>query len=148
VPVIGPSIHLRLSRTFNAPRERVFRAWTDPEALTRWWAPEQFTCLAAEVDLRPGGRYRFTFREHAQGQTLAVGGEFKEVKAPERLVYTWRWEHWEAGMEESLVTVDLAERGGVTELALTHERFPEKMLCDRHEAGWGWTLDCLAKFLG
>jgi len=101
---------LRLTRAVPAPRDAVFRAWTDPEALRRWWAPAEGMSLpAAEVDLRPGGRYRFTMR-NAKGEEFHLTGVYREVRPPERLVYTWRWEGTERdGDGETLVVVESAE---------------------------------------
>jgi len=139
---------LRLTRVFQAPRERVWRAWTDPEALKKWWGPRDFDCIGAESDLRPGGKYRLTIRQREKGEVFTAYGEYKEVTPPSRLVFTWRWEQWDEAMWETLVTVEFRERGGAAELTLTHERFREKTLRDQHEMGWTWTLDCLAKHLG
>src|SRR6185503_11395386 len=91
-------IAIRLRHTFHASRERVFRAWTDPEVLKRWWCPEGFTPDTIEVDLRVGGAYRFGMRSVAGGPLMVVYGSFLEVVAPERLEYTWQWENAFAGM--------------------------------------------------
>ena len=135
---------LRLTRVVPARREVVFRAWTDPEALRRWWVPfEGMTVPAAEVDLRPGGRYRFTMRS-PKGEEFGLTGVYREVRPPERLVYTWRWEGTERdGDGETLVTVDFEARGATTLLHLTHEQFPDADTRDRHGAGWGGVLDGL-----
>jgi len=134
---------LRLTRTFAAPRERVFAAWTDPEALKRWWDTPMFACVAAEADPRAGGSYRVSFRVKESGAVVTVAGTYREVTPPERLVYTWRWEEWEAETPDTLVTVEFREAGGGTELLLTHERFPDKETCDHHGEGWKITLDSL-----
>lgn len=136
---------LRLTRVVPAPREAVFRAWTDPEALRRWWVPfEGMTVPAAEVDLRPGGRYRFTMR-NAGGEEFHLSGVYREVRPPERLVYTWRWDD---GDGETLVTVDFEAKGTTTLLHLTHERFPDAAARDRHGAGWSGVLDRLVAVMG
>jgi uncharacterized protein YndB with AHSA1/START domain len=136
---------LRLTRTFTAPRERVFRAWTDPDALKQWWIPAAgFAVDAAAVDLRVGGLYRIAMR-NPQGEVFYVTGAYREVRAPERLVYTWRWEGTQMdGIGESLVTVDFRSRGRATELQITHERFPDAAVRDRHGSGWAGCLDQLA----
>jgi len=132
---------LRLTRVVPARRDVVFRAWTDPEALRRWWVPfEGMTVPAAEVDLRPGGRYRLTMR-NAQGEEFHLSGVYREVRPPERLVYTWRWDGTDDG--ETLVTVDFEASGARTLLHLTHERFPDDAVRDRHGAGWAGVLDRL-----
>ncbi len=136
---------LRLTRAIPAPREVVFRAWTDPEALKRWWVPvEGMSVPAAEVDLRPGGRYRFTMR-NAKGEDVHLSGVYREVRPPERLVYTWRWEGSE---DETLVTVDFEATGGTTLLHLTHEQFRDDAVRDRHGIGWRGVLDRLVATVG
>jgi len=136
---------LRLTRVVPARREVVFRAWTDPEALRRWWVPfEGMTVPAAEVDLRPGGRYRFTMRS-AKGEEFHLSGVYREVRPPERLVYTWRWEGADG---ETLVTVDFEASGATTLLHLTHERFPDDAVRDRHGTGWAGVLDRLVATMG
>ncbi|MBI3127030.1 MAG: SRPBCC domain-containing protein [Candidatus Tectomicrobia bacterium] len=141
---------LRLVRTFEAPRERVFRAWTDPEALKEWYGPDGWSTPSAEVDLRAGGGYRITMKG-PEGEEIRLSGTFREVRPPERLVYTWNWEKFHldlGGLGETLVTVEFHERGGATELILTHERFPRAETRDLHGGGWASTLDCLAEYLG
>ena len=137
---------LRLTRTFAAPRERVFRAWTEPEELKRWWGPDGYATPSAEVDLRVGGAYRFGMRKLPDGEVFYLAGTFREVRPPERLVYTWVWEgNPERG--ETLVTVEFRERGKATEVRLTHELFPTAKTRDDHEKGWSSCLGKLAKAL-
>jgi uncharacterized protein YndB with AHSA1/START domain len=92
---------LRMSRVFDAPREEVFRAWTDPAELKDWWGPGEFTCPEAAVDLRPGGTYRLVMQPK-EGNAMVLGGTYRDLEPPERLVYTWRWEggFWNAGLDK------------------------------------------------
>jgi len=137
---------LRLTRVVPALRDAVFRAWTDPEALRRWWVPfDGMSVPVAEVDLRPGGRYRLTMR-NAKGEEFHVSGVYREVRPPERLVYTWRWDGPDD--HETLVTVDFEASGATTLLHLTHERFPDEAVRDRHGAGWAGVLDSLVAMMG
>src|SRR5437879_13909565 len=81
---------LQIKRTFAAPREKVFRAWTDPKALTRWFAPsDDFSTPLAEVDVRVGGKYRIQMKA-PDGVLHTVIGVYREVKARAGLVYSWR----------------------------------------------------------
>lgn len=132
---------LRLRRTFPAPPERVFRAWTDPEALKRWSGPGAFTTPLAEVDLRVGGAFRIHMRA-PDGTEHRVRGVYREVAPPARLVYTWQWETEVA--PETLVTVEFHDRGGATEVVLTHERFPDEKTRTDHEQGWSACFEKLA----
>lgn len=140
---------MRLTRRFAAPRERVFEAWTDPALLRRWWAALQgWETSTAEVDLRPQGRYLLSMRDPESGAEYTVVGEYVDVRRPERLAYTWTWEG-EAeimqGSEGTLVVVEFLERGGETEVVLTHQGFADARIRDLHGEGWE---GCLANLEG
>jgi uncharacterized protein YndB with AHSA1/START domain len=119
----------------------VFRAFTEPDLLTRWFSPA--SDIAIEVlahELRADGRYRFRYSEPT-GEVSVVTGRFREIVRPTRLVFTWGWESADTdGGAETVVTVDIrAEKGG-TLVVVTHERFPDQAMRDRHERGWQSTL--------
>jgi uncharacterized protein YndB with AHSA1/START domain len=134
---------LRLERTFDAPRERVFDAWTNPEVLRRWWAAApEWDCSRAEVDLRPGGSYRLSMNDPGSGETHTVGGAYSAVQRPERLVYTWAWEGQDT---ESVVTVDFTERDGRTTVVVTHSALAGDEDRGNHEHGWNGCLDNLER---
>lgn len=135
---------LRLTHTFPAPRERLFRAWTDPALLARWWWPAHFATTYA-IDLRPGGQYSIRSADLPGRGVLAIGGTFLEVRAPERLVYTWRWEGLDEA--ETRVTVEFRARSERTEIILTHERFVDATERDNNRLGWESCLDRLAQEL-
>ena len=146
-PIAAPApASLRITRTYPSPRERVFRAWTDARALTRWFAPtDEFRTEVVELDVRPGGRYRV---DMIQGERKhRVTGKYIEVRPPERLVFTWQWENEPAEGFETLVTIELFDRGGSTELVLTHDRFPDGASRDEHEKGWNGCLDRLGRYV-
>ena len=145
-PTPGTEITLNLRRVFKAEREKVFRAWTDPEELKKWWGPEGYATPSAEVDLRVGGKYRLGMRKLPHGEIIYLSGIYREVRPPERLVYTWRWEA-QPEHGETLVTVEFREVGDSTEVVLTHERFPTEKARDDHNRGWSGCLDRLAKLL-
>lgn len=141
-------------RKFNAPRELVWKAWTEPQRLKEWFSLDGgMTLESAQMDLRAGGKFRLQQRR-ADGEYFTAAGTYLEVQAPERLVYTWDWEQDGAGTEfgalegnETQVTVELHERGKQTELMLTHERFASADSRDRHEGGWTAWLGRMAKFI-
>lgn len=137
---------LRLRRTFAAPRERVFRAWTTPEEMKQWKAPGELTTPVAEVDLRPGGKYRIHMRA-PDGALHRLVGVYRVVEPPAKLVYTWRWEDDPGKPTETLVTVEFLERGNATEVVLTHDLFPTDEARTRHEAGWTACFDKLTRVL-
>lgn len=138
------TLHLR--RTFAAPREKVFRAWTDPEELKKWWGPPGHSTPTAEVDLRVGGKYRLGMRKLPAGDLFYLVGTYREVRPPAKLVYTWAWEA-EPELGETLVTVEFLDRGDSTEVVLTHELFPNEKVRGDHHQGWTGCLDRLAQTL-
>ncbi|HEY2636779.1 MAG TPA: SRPBCC domain-containing protein [Solirubrobacteraceae bacterium] len=140
----GPATDLRLERTFAASPEDVFDAWTSPEVLTRWWAAQPtWTSPGCEVDLRVGGRYVLRMRNDETGDVYAVGGEYREVDRPRRLVYTWRWEGDDGPV--SVVTVEFVATGEATTVRLEHTGLPSAESATRHTAGWTGTLDNLGR---
>ena len=139
---------LRVSRIFAAPREKVFRAWTDPQALKKWFAPsDKFVTRIPELDLRVGGRYRIEMQ--LEDKNNVVVGVYREVRAPEKLVFSWRWETESTGGDagDTLVTIEFFERGGQTEVVLTHERFLTEEARDAHNKGWLGCLDRLQQYV-
>jgi uncharacterized protein YndB with AHSA1/START domain len=140
-PEAAEQDRVELIRVIEAPREEVFRAWTEPEQIRRWWGPGAFTCPEAEVDLRPGGSYRLVMAP-TEGDAFVLGGTYREVDPPVRLVYTWRWETGPAADgSESLVTVEFREHGTKTELVLTHTEFPASHGPAPYAMGWEGGLD-------
>ena len=143
--IAAAETRLELRRTLDAPRREVFEAWTRPETIREWFAPGPMTVPVAEVDLRPGGRYRIAMRE-PNGTQHVVTGTYEEIIPNERLVFTWTWEGGDG--EQTLVTVSLVERAGKTELLLVHERFATPASRAQHLDGWNGCLDNLAQRLG
>ena len=138
---------LRLERTFAGSPDEVFDAWTSPEVLTRWWAAQPtWTSPGCEVDLRVGGRYVLRMRDDETGHVHAVGGVYREVERPHRLVYTWCWEGTD-GLHpghESLVTVEFVPTDDGTSVLLEHSGLASEESRRRHTAGWNGTFDNLA----
>jgi uncharacterized protein YndB with AHSA1/START domain len=142
---------LRMNRRFDAPRDRVFEAWTNPDVLLDWWrAGPHWETPVAEVDLRPGGRYRLAMTDTDKQETHVVVGEYKEIQPPERLVYTWTWESNTdemKGSDNSLVTVEFEEADGGTQVSLTHSGFSDAEIRDLHTHGWEAVLANLERVL-
>lgn len=143
------SLMLRVSRRFSAPPERVFDAWTSPAVLREWWAANPaWDGADAEVDLRPGGRYRLGMRDTERGVVHVVAGEYTEVDRPNRLAYTWTWEGGPAemrGSEGSLVVVEFVADGDGTVVLITHSGFAGDEIRDMHAVGWATCLDNLER---
>ena len=108
-----------VERDFNAPRDLVFDAFTKPELVRRWLlGPEGWTMPLCEIDLKVGGKYRYVWRKESTNTEMGMGGVFREVVRPEKLVATEKFdESWYAG--EALDTTLFVERGDITKLRLT-----------------------------
>jgi uncharacterized protein YndB with AHSA1/START domain len=145
---------LILKRTLNATPERAFQAWTSPEHIQQWMRPEPGMVVPlARMDLRVGGKFRIQMKM-PDGEYFTAVGEFREVKPPERLVYTWDWEKDGGGTEfgevegkPSLVTVEFLKRGEQTEMVLMHSRFATVESRDSHARGWGRIAESFAGFV-
>jgi uncharacterized protein YndB with AHSA1/START domain len=143
-----PATTLHVIRTFAAAREKVFRAWTDPEALKRWWIPRDgFSVPQVNLDLRVGGTYRIAM-QNSKGEVFHLTGTYREVRPPEGLVYTWRWQGTESDIGETLVTVEFHDLGRSTEVVITHELFPDTRARELHDQGWAGCLSRLAHLVG
>lgn len=118
-----------------APIERVFRALSSPDDIPLWWRVEgEYETTRAEVDLRPGGRYRLSGTSERLG-TFEVGGTYLAVDPPTRLVFTWRPD-WEEGARDSKVEVTLEETPAGTLVRVTHTGFATAGARDGHAGGW------------
>ena len=131
---------VRITRTLSAPVDRVWTAFTDPEALTAWFWPQSLGPKAT-ADVRPGGRFRID----ATSAGFAATGVYREVSPPTRLVMTWQWDGDDA--MESLLTIELTPRGDDTDLDLRHERLASDDERDKHAQGWNDCLDRLPGWL-
>jgi uncharacterized protein YndB with AHSA1/START domain len=107
---------LVLTRAFDAPRDLVFDALTQPDLLRRWYGPRGWSLAVCEIDLRVGGAWRFVSRR-PDGREVGQRGVYREIVRPARLVQTESWEDWNPG--ELLVTTVLTERDGTTTLTST-----------------------------
>ena len=137
---------LEIKRVINAPPARVYAAWTDPDQLKQWWGPEGVQTRNFTADSRVGGKYRWDL-VNQEGEEMSVFGEYRELIAGRKIVFTWKWdddEDWK--VHNSLVTVELSDRDGGTEIKLTHEQLPSEASRDRHNEGWNSVLDRLEKF--
>jgi uncharacterized protein YndB with AHSA1/START domain len=136
---------LIIRRTFNAPRARVFDAFTDATLFRSWLCPPGNSVKDLQLDARRGGSYRIVFVSD-EGEVMNVRGVFSEVRKPERLAYTWRWEEDSAADEfDTFITVDFVEHGAQTEMIFKHEGFASEESRGRHEQGWTATFGLLEK---
>lgn len=137
-------VSLVARRAIRATPERLFEAWTNPSQLISWWGPPGVECIDAEVDLRLGGAYRIANR-FPDGRVVWISGEFEVIDIPHRLVYTWRLDSQEFGLER--VTVRFEPQGPVTEVVVTHERISGDAARRGHEQGWEGCLAGLERYI-
>jgi uncharacterized protein YndB with AHSA1/START domain len=138
---------LVMTRIFDAPRSLVFKVWTEPEKLVRWWGPQGFTTPFCKMDVRPGGAFRFRMRS-AEGTDHWLQGIYREILEPERLVFTWAWEDAQGKPgNETLLTLNFAEHAGKTKLTLHQATFESVTAHKAHQQGWTSALDRLADYL-
>ena len=145
-----------IERIFDAPRELVWRAWTDPEWFMRWWGPAMFTSPTVQMDLRPGGRFVWVMRD-PEGNDYYTVGEYREIDPPNRLVYTDSFGDAEGnvispsayGMGDdfpvmTVVTVTFEDLGGRTRLRIASDQAVPGDMWEMASSGWGTSLDKLA----
>lgn len=137
---------LHLERIIAAARERVFAACVDAEKLEEWWGLAGFTSSEIRLDPREGGRYRITMQP-PDGEAFHLGGEFREVEAPRRLVYTFAWEELDPDDRETVVTLVFEQADNGTRLVLDQGLFKTEARYELHRAGWTETLDRLERAL-
>lgn len=138
---------LVLARIYDAPRERVYAAWTDPNLLITFLGPGNVKAGDIDMEVRIGGGYRLVMVQE-DGERMPVRGVYRDVRPPERLSMTWVWEEDDPADEhETLLTLEFFDRGGKTELVLTHEQFARGESRTGHERGWTAILDQLGSAL-
>ena len=142
--MIPPAPHnsttLVLRRAFMASRQRVFRAWIEPEALEHWFRPRGMGVTVRSLDARVGGTFRFEVEDGS-----SIVGTYLHIVPPEQLVFTWSGEAIQG--RETVVTLDFLDQGPVTEVVLTHEGLSTEAMRARAGAGWPSLLDALAEVL-
>ena len=137
---------LEIKRLIKAPRDRVYAAWTDPAQLKQWFGPEKVQTRELIADARVGGEFRWDLTT-SEGEKMTVRGEYRELQPGKKVVFTWQLEDdedWE--QRDSVVTVELSDCDGGTEVRLIHEQLPSEESRDRHSEGWKSVLDKLERF--
>ena len=139
-----------MRRLFAAPADRLFAAWTNPEQLSQWWGPPGSSVHSVEVDLREGGRYRIGIKQ-PNDQIYFVYGIYTEIKRPEKLAFTWRWEQPEMDFGDSLVDIRFEAQASSndvsTAVTLTHSQLPDENIRTAHREGWEGILQNLSGYL-
>jgi uncharacterized protein YndB with AHSA1/START domain len=138
---------LRMQRTFNAPAQAVFDAWTSEEVMRRWWhAKRDWETTVATVDLRIGGDVRVVMRNPETGEEFGGGGKYTEIDPPRRLAFTWFWDS-DPNSVRQLIELDFEETDGVTLVRFTHRDLWNEQAVRDHEDGWGTCFDNLERVL-
>lgn len=138
---------LTITRIFDAPRELVFRMWSEATHLRQWSAPNGFTIPENSGELRPGGHWRCHMRA-PDGSGHVCSGVYREIVVPERLVFTHGWEDGNGTRgHETLVTVVLEEHNGKTRMTFHQALFASVADRDGHQIGWSESFDRLADYL-
>ena len=144
-----------IERVFDAQPERVFRAWSDPEQVAKWWGPNGFSLAACQIDFRVGGSFLYCMRSEG-GHEFWYGGMYREIVENELIVCSNYMADSEGNPvttgtdwpDESIVKVYFEDLDGKTKLTLVHEGLPPSEGRDRAAVGYSQTLDKLAEFLG
>ena len=138
---------LVVTRIFDAPRLLLFKMWTEPEHLARWWGPRGFTGLSGRMDVRPGGTWTRSMQA-PDGSVIRKHGVYRDIVAPERLVFTYVTDGPEGNPgPATLVTVTFADVGGKTRLTLHQAPFQAVATRDDHRRGWTGALERFAEYL-
>ena len=139
---------LVITRRFDAPRQRVFEAWTDPRHAKSWWGPRDYPLTYLEMDVRPGGAWRGRLTSTKDGEELWQHGVIREIQAPDRLVFTFAWDKEEgAPGQETVVTVTLEEDGDGTLMTFRQSPFDSVENREGHRGGWSSSFDRLDEVL-
>lgn len=137
---------LRIERTFEAPVERVFEAWTSAEVLRRWLhGMHDGETPIAQVDLRVGGRIRIVMRDPSDGAEYGATGEYTVVEPPHRLVFNWVWD--DDRDNPQLIELEFSEREGETAVVMTNSAIPTDGGLKEQERGWHICYDNLDRLL-
>jgi uncharacterized protein YndB with AHSA1/START domain len=151
-----PGLTVQIRRTFAAPREKVFAAWTQREQLEKWMCRDvaAHRVIHHQVDVRPGGRYQMEVRDSNKNEVYWGQGVYREIKPPEKLTFTWAWSKGSPDGPslhpqdaQTLVIVEFFARGNSTELVLTHTLFGSTEIREMTKVGWNRCLDILEKTL-
>jgi uncharacterized protein YndB with AHSA1/START domain len=146
-PSPGSAAHgVTLTRRFADDPLTVFRAFTDPEALCRWWGPRDFRIETIDFPARVGEMYRVILRA-PDGSRWAHEGRFLEVAPPHRLCYTWQWTEGPMSTVETLVALSFDAVPGGTRVTVSHSCFVSDAECDAHTIGWTDTFDRVSAWL-
>ena len=141
------SATLRMERSYAAPAQAVFDAWTSEEVMRRWWhAAHDWETTEASVDLRVGGEVRVVMRNPHEDVEYGGGGRYTEIDPPRRLAFTWIWDD-DPQRKRQLIELDFEEDDGVTTVRFTHRDLWDEDAVRSFEEGWAKAFDNLQRTL-
>ncbi len=140
------ALSLQIERLLPAARAVVFRAFSAPDELARWWGPEGFTAPSLEFDPRVGASYRIE-RQPPAGDRFYLTGEFRAVEPPARLAYTFAWEPPDPDDVETLVELSFRDFGESTQVVLSQGPFKTEARRELHRNGWTESLHKLEQLI-
>lgn len=140
----------------NHPIEKVFAAWSQPEALGQWFGPHSHKCKVEKYDFSEGGSYQIRMIPLQQdtdcageaGEDSVCAGQFIKINSPHVIIMSFNWIEGGADMGDTLLTVEFNDNNGRTDIVLTHEKIPSEELRQAHQDGWTGSLECLDEYLG
>lgn len=135
---------LTMERTFDAPADRVFEAFTSEEVLRRWFhAGSDWETPEARIDLRVGGEVRLVMRDPHEGEDYGARGRYTEIDPPRRLAFTWLWDDEKLDQVEQMIEIDFTEADGRTTVRFVHRDLWDDETVTSHEGGWTRAFDNL-----
>lgn len=137
---------LTITRSFDAPRDQIFKAWTKSRHLINWWGPEGFSMPYHKMDIHPGGIYRCDLRG-PDGSDHWMQGVYREMVEPSHLAFTHSWNEDGKMSPETLIAIELTENNGKTDMVFYQSGFENESERDSHENGWSESFDRLEAYL-
>ncbi|MCD7059532.1 SRPBCC family protein [Pelagibacterium xiamenense] len=137
---------LTIVREFDAPRELVFSAWTDPARVVRWFGPHEAPAVSFDGEARVGGSYRGCLKNRQTGESYWHTGTYRELVEPERIVMTFRWD--EADALDTIITLTFEDTGGKTRMTFHQAPFSDAGSRESHAEGWSEAFERLETFIG
>ena len=137
---------LTMDRDFKASKQAVYKAWTNEEALKKWFAPtKEMETIVHQMEPEVGGKYHIEMLE-PNGTSHVTHGEYVTLDPFDQIIFTWEWQSEEMEVN-SLVTIDLTERDGVTSMVLTHDQLASQFSVDIHTEGWTGCIEQLGLYV-
>lgn len=140
---------LVITRLFDAPRELVFKLWSEPTHLARWVGPRDYPAMQADNDFRVGGKWRIGLRATDGSEDLWQSGVYREIEPPRKLAFTFAWEGMKGGTppNETFVTIELEDVNGKTRMTFKQFLFDTVSNRNGHRGGWDSTFDRFDEYL-